>query len=194
MIEPKFKNRPNDRVMYEFESEATGVKIKQEYWVSRSVAVDAFIFGVKDGVLHILTIKRSQYMMDEPNKYAVPSGYHDWNESGYDAMVREVYEETGLYIYDVGKYHIFSNTKQPFNVITDPESNKRQNVCLYYIGVFDFPHFKFPDIESFVSKETALVKWMTMDEFLKQNYEWAFNHDKRIKEALVFLRANHIDV
>jgi ADP-ribose pyrophosphatase YjhB (NUDIX family) len=183
---PKFKNKSNDHIKYEFESENTKIKVKQEYWISRAVTVEGIIFASKNEKMYVLTTKRTRFVVDGPNKYCVPGGYLDWNETGYDAMVREVYEETTLYLYDIGKYCVFSNKKQPFFVMVDPDSDPRENVGLFYISVFDFPEDKFPvDIELFKSKETAEVKWMPIKEI--GNYEWAFSHDEYINDALSFV-------
>ena len=122
--------------------------ISVSVWDSRSAAVDCFIFARCDGfngnMLNVLTIKRSKTMRDEPNKWAVPSGYFDWDENGYESMTRELYEETSLYIPDYQKFNIFDNHKQSFYTKTTPATN-RQNIVLMYIVVFEFGE----DIDNF---------------------------------------------
>ena len=56
----------------------------------------------------ILFLKR-QFNKDEPNKYGVPAGKKEENESIYDAIYREVKEETGI-ILDMSKI-VFYKTK-----------------------------------------------------------------------------------
>lgn len=186
MTIPKFNNRPNHYI--------TG------YWISRSVAVDAFVFarctGINEGMLNILTIKRSTTMRDDPNKYAVPSGYLDWNENGYESMIRELYEETSLYLPDHQNFNVFDNYKQPFYTNTKPTIN-RQNVVIMYITVLEFGRSteSFPKfIENFTSKETAEVKWMSWLDFTQNKLEWAFNHDKRIMDALTYYNTGQFNI
>ena len=68
---------------------------------SRSVAVVGVIvaidkhtslsyLGCKD--IYVLAEKRSRNM-DSPGKWCLPCGYLDWDETGPEALIREVYEE-----------------------------------------------------------------------------------------------------
>jgi 8-oxo-dGTP pyrophosphatase MutT (NUDIX family) len=192
MIEPKFKNKPSDHIRYSFTSPSTGVKIDHEYFVSRAPAVVGVIFALRPGGIEVLITKRSNKMRDEAGKFCVPCGYLDWDETGYEGMTREVYEETSLYLPDYEKYKKFDNNKQPFWVKTDPKDN-RQNVSLLYLTYFDFSSFdvlKFPYfVEKFSCKETELNKWMFVKEFfdVRHTMEWAFEHDRTIEYALNFL-------
>jgi ADP-ribose pyrophosphatase YjhB (NUDIX family) len=145
--------------------------------------------------LRILISKRSEKMRDEAGKVGVPCGYLDWDESGYFGMMREVYEETSFFMPDHEKQLLFNNDKQPFFVKDDPKADKRQNVSLLYLSVYDFQGKMdlFPvDVEGFTCKETAWVKWMKVAEFYGtyMKYEWAFNHDETIKSALQFFHRN----
>lgn len=192
---PKFNNIPN----HYFPS---GIKVKEGFWLSRSPSLDAFIFarcdGINDGQLNVLVTKRSETMMDEPNKYCVPCGYFDWNENGYDAMIREVYEETSLYLPDYEKYNIFDNHHQSFYTDTRV-SNNRQNIELMYVVVLDFNNDKdnFPMfVENYSEKETTLVKWMDWSTFSLEssNMEWAFHHDIRIRDALFYYNTGQFNI
>lgn len=185
-LKPIFKNKPNPHVIYNYDS-GDGVKVNQDFWVSRACAVVGivFAFGVEGGP-RVLVIKRSAEIPDEPNKYGAPSGYLDWNETGFDAMNREVYEETSMYLPDYDPFLIFNNYEQPFYVHSDP-TTKFQNVSLTYVMVYDFnghPDFFPLDIENYSDFETAKVEWLKLQEFYNSNYEWAFNHNKRIEMAL----------
>ena len=68
------------------------------YWISKAVAVVGIIFANTVDGLHVLVIKRSNTMRDEPKKFGVPSGFLDWEETLHEAMIREVYEETSIYL------------------------------------------------------------------------------------------------
>jgi len=198
MEKPKFNNRPNDHVIYQFYSQHSGVKIKQDFFISRACAVVGVVLAYTSKGMHVLIEQRSNKMMDEANKFGIPCGYLDWDESLYEAMMREVYEETSFYIPDYEKYVIFDNNKQPFHVKDNPKTDKRQNVSHIYLTVFDFQDSQqaidaFPvDIENFKCRETALVRWMKLVNFYntRQNYEWAFNHDETIESAIKFYNKN----
>jgi len=170
---PKFKNRQNPHL---------------DIWISRAPAVVGIVlaFGVEGGS-RVLVIKRSENMPDEPNKYGAPSGYLDWDESGFEGMTREVYEETSLYLPDFDPFLIFNNYEQPFYVHSDPTTDKMQNVSLTYVMVYDFhkePDFFPLDIENYTDTETAKVEWLKLQDFYNSKYEWAFNHNKRIEMAV----------
>jgi len=192
----RFNNKPNDHVTYGFNSEQIGIKIKHNFFVSRSCAVVGIVFAITgEGTVNVLIAKRSNKMLDEPNKVGIPCGYLDWNETLYEAMMREVYEETSLYLPDYEKYLLFNNNKQPFLVKDDPKRDKRQNISHLYVNVYDFRDHqdKFPvDVEEFSCKETTWVKWIKYVDFLNtiEDYKWAFNHDETIKTALQFFNKN----
>jgi 8-oxo-dGTP pyrophosphatase MutT (NUDIX family) len=194
MTEPKFNNRSNDCITtYSFNSFSTGVKIKQDYWISSAIAIDGLILALLPSGIHILITKRSDKMRDDPNKYCIPCGYLDWDETTHDAMIREVYEETSLYLPDHQKFLIFDNNKQPFLIRDDPKLN-RQNVSLIYLSVYDFTMDvdKFPQyVENFNCREVSFVKWISVFDFnnLASMY-WAFSHDEIIKQALVYYSRN----
>lgn len=182
---PQFNNVPNPYIK------------EGHYWKSRASSVDAFIFAlapkeIEYGQLHVLIIKRSENMEAEPNKYGVPCGYLDWGETLYDAIIREVYEETSLYLPNYEKYLEFDNNKQPFFIDSKPNSfyNERQNVGHQFIFTLDFSERsinEFPShIEKFTSTETSLVKWLPWYDFIVNDFEWSFNHDQKIKDALSY--------
>ena len=190
MTKPKFKNKPNPHLVHHYDS-GDGIKVHQDFWISRACAVVGiiFAFGVEAGP-RVLVIKRSEKMPDEPNKYGAPSGYLDWGETGFDGMIREVYEETSMYLPDYDPFLIFNNYEQPFYVHTDP-TTKLQNVSLNYIMVYDFhkePDFFPADMENYSDSETAKVMWLKLVEFYNSDYEWAFNHNKRIEMAMRYYK------
>lgn len=193
-LEKKFNNRPNDHVSHYYHSPHTGIKVKQDYFISRACAVVGVVFAHTSYGMMVLLEKRSDKMMDEAGKIGIPCGYLDWDETLYEAMMREVYEETSLYIPDYKKYVAFDNNKQAFHVKDNPRTDKRQNVSHIYVTVFDFESseeaiFAYPsNIEEYTNKEIAWVKWMRLTEFYetRNNYQWAFNHDETIDSALKY--------
>lgn len=194
MTTPEFNNTPNEHLRMQYNTQHGNVGL--DYWISRAPAVVGiiFAFGVPEGN-RVLVIRRSKRMRVEPLKFGAPSGYLDWDESGFDAMTREVFEETSMYLPDYDPFLVFDNDKQPFYVQTDPEKDKLQNVSLSYVLAYDFtndPDFFPEEIEKHKNSETDEVLWLRFSDFYNAYYDWAFNHDERIKMALKFLNKNGI--
>ena len=185
----RFNNKENDHVMYSFTSPGTGVKVKQNFFISRSIAVVAIIFAITKGGTKVLITKRSKTMMDEPGKFSLPCGYLDWDETRHEGMMREVYEETSFYMPDNEEYLVFDNNKQPI-IVKDKPTDHRQNISNIYLNVYDFTNEPkaFPsDIDTFTCKEVEVVQWADMDVFLgtHEDYEWAFEHNKTIIDGWI---------
>lgn len=191
---PKFNNKASEHIVMQISVD--NKKLYKNVWVSRAPAVVGIIFAFGlDGGARVLIIKRSENMQDEPLKYGAPSGYLDWNESGYEAVTREVYEETSMYLPYFNNFLIFDNKKQPYYVQTEPDKDKHQNVSLSYIFAFDFMGHEefFPkEIEKFTCNETAKVEWMKLTDLYNSDKEWAFHHDKRIMDALNYFKSQNI--
>lgn len=188
MSEIKFNNKPNTYFSMQHSSN------RVSGFISRSVAVVGVVFALDAvGHMHVLVTKRSGKMMDEPHKLCVPCGYLDWDETTYQAMIREVYEETSLYLYDFKNFIIFDNEKQPFTINDSPENN-RQNVSFLYVTFLDFHRAmdKFPlEVENFKTKEIEYAKWIHVyDIYNTVEDEWAFNHNEVIKQAISFYNKN----
>ena len=169
----KFNNRPNPC------HTINGKMI----WESRSTAVVAVIFGKFRGETYVLLEKRSK-IMDQPGKWCVPCGYLDWDESGQEAIIREVYEETSIYLPNYKSFFVSkSRSWLPFFVNTDPSEN-RQNIALSYGFVYDFNKTGLPDT-SFSNLEIDELRWVKLNDVA--GYDVAFNHDVRIIQAEIYL-------
>jgi len=167
----EFKNRLNE------EAELVDGRI---VWLSRASAIVAVILiKVKDET-YVLTEKRSE-IMDEPNKWAVPSGYLDWDENGLEGIIREVYEETSFFIPDY-EDSVVHSSDQPFYVHSDPWSDAKQNVSLSYLFMYKMDRIP-REVEQFKDKEIAEVKWVNVEDIFSIG-DWAFDHDRRIQMAL----------
>ena len=146
-------------------------------WESRSVAIVGIILAKFKNKTYVLIEKRSDTMMDAPGRWCLPCGYLDYNENSWEACVREVHEETGLFITD---YNLINeNYEQPFFVNSEPTEN-RQNVVLYHYCVLNY--WELPEVESYQNSEIAKVKWESVKSL--DEYDFAFNHRKRIDQAL----------
>jgi 8-oxo-dGTP pyrophosphatase MutT (NUDIX family) len=157
-------------------------------WASRSVALlGVLLFKMRNNV-YVLAEKRSE-KMDSPGLWCVPCGYLDWNETAQGGVIREVYEETGLYIPSLNSVKLGNDeSSSPFYVNTCPTEN-RQNVTLSYSYVFDLEFYPgrilenlIFDCEKYKNDEIDEVKLININEL--HNYEWAFNHQERISQAI----------
>jgi 8-oxo-dGTP pyrophosphatase MutT (NUDIX family) len=155
----------------------------KEIWLSRSCAVIGVVFATFGHDLFVLAEKRSA-IMEAGGLWAVPGGYMDWNESGWDAIRREIYEETNFFIDDYKDYLEDNNYEQPIFVKTEPDEN-RQNISLRY-GIFieynstQLPHLSLDHNE--VEGEVEKAWWMPISDI--NNYEWAFSHNQVIFDYL----------
>ena len=150
----------------------------REHWISRSIAVVVFLFA-KDiyGDSYILAEQRGKGTPDPEyvGKYCVPCGYLDYDETIVQAAQRELMEETGLNL-PTSDFKLLN-----FNDI--PESDKRQNVTFRYIVNLDVPIedlSKLFTTKNSEKNEVESIKFIALTNI--NNYEWAFNHQKLIKE------------
>lgn len=167
----KFKNRHN-------QSHNVGGRI---IWESRSVAVNCVVVCGDS----ILLGQRGKGAPDSRGLWNVPSGYLDWDESGTEAVYREVWEETGLYLPD--QKIIINNLLNPWHVNTQPDEN-RQNISLRYGCVIGKVGNEFPLLtpENSEPDEIADLKWVPINEL--GDYKFAFNHNVVIKEYLNLIK------
>lgn len=176
-MDKKFNNKPNDLHL---------TSDGKEIWVSRSVAVNCLVIFQTKNIIpdyYVLSEKRGNGLSDESGKWCFPCGYLDWNESAKEAAIREVFEETGLdldYYLNNGKV-IVNDLEQPWFVDSNPSSN-RQNVTLRHACIITDD--KLPKITNKYSdpNEIELLRWIELDELIE--YDWAFGHDKIIREYL----------
>jgi 8-oxo-dGTP pyrophosphatase MutT (NUDIX family) len=147
-------------------------------WVARNIATLTLVKGYnKSGDLCILANVRGPETPDPEFRgcWCMPCGYLDYNETIAEGAAREVFEETGV--------KISPQYLQLFFINDDPYGDKRQNVTFRY-------EYEIPTcIEniSLTSKnsengEVSCIQWIPFKEI--DNYKWAFNHDKIIKEKI----------
>lgn len=164
-------------------------------WESRSPALVGVIIAEFDTEEYVLIGKRGKGAADNHGRWNVPCGYLDWDESGYDGICREIFEETGLYIPDVlkGKYShqnllvSENHLNNPFYVNTQPTEN-RQNVSLSYGLYFVCDRLPELSIKYCEPDEVSEVMWMKLSQL--DSYDFAFDHDVRIKYYMKMLTDN----
>lgn len=188
-----FNNQPNEEIDL-----PDGRKI----FLSRSVAVVMQVYCIiaDDLMPKVLLNRRGPGCPDEVGKYSLNCGYLDWDENAGDACKREVWEETGLDLDKFVKqafkvpYNPFNSFVDsnpiPWNVISNPSDDGRQNVCLHYglIGLFksfsDVPAFEVSDGGE--ANEVDDVKWVPYVE--ASNMSLAFNHHVRINQFMSMIQ------
>ena len=126
----------------------------------RHVTVDALL--VKKN--KILLIKRASHLI-EGNKYALPGGFLDRDETTAEGVLREVKEETG---YEGKIISLFRINDNP-----DRKREKRQNVVFVYLVQAKRKVAKF-------DKEVTKIKWFSLDKLPKPE-EIAFDHYENIE-------------
>ena len=148
-------------------------------WESRSAAVVAVVFAKFKGDIYVLMEKRSN-RMDQPGKWCLPCGYIDWDENGWQAITREIYEETSMFLSNYDENLINHNDKKPFFVNTEISEN-RQNIALNYGMVFNFKTILPQEVVLYADPEIEEARWVKLNEISDLNV--AFEHDKRIGQA-----------
>lgn len=129
----------------------------------RHVVVDAIV--VNEG--KILIIKRAAHLTNG-DKWAIPGGFLDRDETLEKAVIRELKEETGL----------VAKSVKLFKVIDDParKNEDRQNVVFIYeveaAGEIDFDR-----------EEISEAKWFDINKLPKEQ-DFAFDHFEIITEFL----------
>ena len=147
-------------------------------WIARNIAALVIIIGYnKEGKTYVLANKRGPKTPDPEFRgcWCMPCGYLDYNETIKEAAVREVFEETGV--------KLNANNLILFYINDNPNDDKRQNVTFRYRCTIKE---NIEDInltsKNSEEEEVSSIKWIPIDDI--DNYKWAFNHDKIIKEEV----------
>lgn len=188
-ITPVFKNKENEHIVLE-----SG----REIWLSRSCAVVGEIFikvisPFRPPEYRILLGKRGEKTPDFQGYWCLPCGYLDWNETAAEGLLREVYEECGVYlpnlnaipglISEIGGLLEESPQVSPWTVTSEPSG--KQNVSLHFMSEltwsyeYELPALSFKNAEK---GEVAELAWMKVDDALALNL--AFNHNEVLKLAV----------
>ena len=146
--------------------------IEQEgkiYWVSRSMAAVAYIYGEIGGRVCVLANKRGRGLPNKVGKWNCPSGFLDYGETLKQCALREVFEETGVKTSETGLYM--------FDVDDDPKRESSNVLVRFCKKLYDAEYailttdFSEPD-------EVEDVKWIPLDEI--DNYEWVSDRHKNL--------------
>lgn len=175
----KFSNRENERVE---------LHDGRVIYLSRSVAVAIQLHAIIDNEQYVLICKRGPEAMGGAGKWCLPCGYLDWDESGEQAVIRELWEETNVsfqdFIFDIHSKVKISHLHHPWKVVSDPQIDERQNVTLHHgtVVIRTNTMLPTPSIKNAELGELEDVRWIKISEL--DSYDFAFNHNSRIKEFI----------
>ena len=153
----------------------------QTFWVSRAACVCGCVFTMLNGKWCVLANKRGAGTPDFQGYWNMPCGYLDFNETTKEAVIREVYEETGVVV-NPDYLHFWK-------FIDSPDEN-RQNVTFRYYALIDDNQPGFISVGTGNDRggekdEVEAIGWVPVCNI--GSYEWAFNHDKVIKEFVQWM-------
>jgi len=148
-------------------------------FASRSITVNAIILNFIKSCTgfntYVVLTRRSQFMMDSPGKWCIPSGYLDWDETIYEATIREVKEEIGL---DLNE--LIDNFYTELNFKINDVPIRKQNIefsSIFWIDNLNLNDFNF----KLDPLEVAEVKLVHVEDL--HMYDIAFDHADLIREA-----------
>ena len=148
-------------------------------WSSRYCAISAFVFTQVNGETFVLANKRGKGTPDFKGFWNCPCGFLEGNETAEEGCAREVKEETGVIIDP--KLLLLQGVE------TNPQFCNNGNVSLRYVAALqDNKYFfnvpKVSDLVGGEKNEVEAINWINIDKLT--DYQWAFNHDTRIKEMI----------
>lgn len=130
----------------------------------RHVVVDAIAINNKN---QLLLVKRAKHVF-RGDKWGLPGGYLDRDETLKDAVMREVKEETNLKAKIIKLFKVIDNPNR--------RNEDRQGVCFVYIvSVTGVPKPQ--------ESEVSEVKWFNIDNLPKEK-DFAFDHLEIINSYL----------
>lgn len=144
----------------------------KEYWISRSNAVVGIVFKWENGQYHILANKRGKGCPDYVGKWNITCGYVDYDETIFDAVSREIFEETGLLV-----------PKKDWKlwVVNSDPSDEKQTISFRFYTIYWNGYGNLTS-ENSEPNEVDEIKWIPFSEV--ENYEWAFNQLQVIKDFI----------
>ena len=136
----------------------------KKFWYSRSVICVGAVFGKdKDGNEYILATNRGKGGRD---RWAMPCGYLDFNESAEERVAKSILSDTGLKI---------SLCDLELGTISSEPTEFKQNVVMVFTAVIDdnVEDVKF-DYDTNDIEHVEVVKWIPVKDINTLN--WVFNH------------------
>ena len=164
------------------------------YWISRSLAVCGIIVAQgPDGKLVFLVEKRGPGCPDFIGYYCNPCGYLGWGETREEAVLREIYEETGLDFRDYKNSNPGNIAITEWNIEDRPEENIRQNITTRYIIRVDYSYLiknyqTTTDTSSRGGEAGEIDELRLVSEDRIDDFEWAWNHGELLKQVIKIIK------
>lgn len=160
----------------------------KEVWDSRSVAVVGMILMRHEGENYVIIGKRGPALPNEIGRWCMPCGYLDKNETCEEAVVREVWEESGFNVYkSMEQYNIIHDQMHfPWKINSIPEGDL-QTVSMHYALYLSSEANMYRDVASLPeltfehnkhAGEVDDVRWVNVKNLWE--YDICFNHDSTI--------------
>lgn len=160
----------------------------KQIWDSRSVAVVGMVLMRHEGEIYVILGKRGTACPNEIGRYCMPCGYLDYDETCEEAVVREIFEESGFNCYKaIEKYDVICDQMNfPWKINSIPD-NEVQNVSLHYALYLDSKSNMYREVASLpeltiennaVKDEVSHVEWVNVKDLHK--YDICFNHESTI--------------
>lgn len=174
------------------------------YFVARDCAVvaEVFLYAQASETWYVLLGKRGTGVPDYQGFWGFPCGYLDWNETLFEAVQREIWEETGLALAALSESDAVINAlnlpkvnnqaPMPWKISDTPHEGEKQNVSHHY-GVlvhWQDKHLPSLSIENAELNEAEAVAWVAVEKALTM--EMAFRHAERLAEIVETQQA-HFD-
>ena len=180
-----FRNRPNRKL--ELDNGET-------VWISRSCAVvaEVLLFQCDSKEWYVLLGKRGNNVPDYKNCWGLPCGYLDWDETTYEAFLREVWEETSLYLPELLKSSNCSSctgivergaSSYPAACkISERSTGPTQNISFHFKAIVHWSSDSLPKlgIENAEEGEATEANWIKLSEAI--DMDLAFSHSNRLRE------------
>ena len=177
-ISPQFHNRPNPRIQ-------TQDGRTLHHARANAVVAEICLYDIQRQTWSILLMQRGLQDAEFAGYWALPAGYLDWDETLYQAMQREVYEETGLWLPAVLAHApaVIADPK-PWR-INDAPTDQKQNLAFHYAVLFAWSSAEYPtlSVQSEDPRETLNAKWVDLQQAAEMNL--AFVHQKHIRQLLL---------
>lgn len=159
----------------------------KEYWISRSVAVGAYIFALIDGKICILANKRGPGLPNNVGKWSVVSGFLDFNETILKSLYREVWEETNI--------NLDEHDCEPIKLmeIDDDPTRPGQVILFRYSTRMYDPEKAILSDKNSEPNEVDEIRWVPINDL--PNYDWTSERAKeRIKSYAKYWFPTFVDI
>lgn len=185
-MNPAFKNKPNKRVDLD----------GKPYFVARDCAVvaEVFLYAAHNQSWYVLLGKRGTGVPDYQGFWGFPCGYLDWDETLYEAVQRELWEETGLLLAALAEHDSIvkalnlpeekGENPMPWQITDTPRTGTKQNVSHHFGILMHWQSEVLPalTIDNAANNEAEAAEWVPIEQ--AKTMEMAFRHAERLHAVL----------